>query len=1340
MRFSPNYLILCLLFTLITSTLSAQKTLTFQPKINDSTPNWARLMYQEHPNVWEVDAAYNIFYQQNPFEKNTHTQYYKKWRRTIEPYITEQGFVEMPSLEAIRNEEEKYRSLYKQTPAQEKNQLPWQSLGPFETYSTEPILEPVSWQVNVYTIDQSQSDPNILYCGTEAGGIFKTTDKGLSWQFVSANTLIRTVVTIKIHPTDPDIVYAADSYAIYKTTDGGLNWETLYEQQGLSATDISINPDDTDIILLSSFIGLYRSTDAGQNWTQIISEKCYDIEIKPDDANIVYLLKRNPDENICEFYKSEDSGSTFSIRQNGWYNSTDPDRRDDGARMTVTPADPDRIYVVLAGNSKAGDNGFIGIFRSDTAGESWTLPNPPAGGPYTAAHPNLMTLSNTNTLYQGFYNLGIAAAHDNPDNVLIGGLNLWKTEDGAATFTALGGYQGNIGYIHPDQQEIEINGNDMWVANDGGINYSTDLFSTHESRKFGVIGSDFWGFGAGWNEDILVGGRYHNGNTAYKQAYANGSFRRLGGAEAATGYVNPGIDSKAYFSDISSKIIPNTLDGEIISLPSLNLYPNETFYAAHSSELEFDPRYYKTIYLGKDNQLWKSTDEGVSFELLYTFGTSGNPLLHFEISRSNPDVIYVYQRTSFYGATLWKSSDGGQNWVEKVFPAASSQRAGTMSLSATDENTLWVAFGHQNNNGQKIYKTTDGGDSWENLSTAILDDQTIHHVFHQAGTDGAIYIGTNYAVFYRDNAMNDWMLFNEGLPMRSVCNTFKPFYKEGKLRMATYGNGLWETGFQTTSAPLAQPMVDKAVSFCSRDTFYFDDYSILNHSSASWAWSFPGAAYVSDPSIRNPKVVYSVPGSYSVSLTITQGNGQSSSKTIENMVSITAECEPDTIPGLALDLAGGASDYGSIPALNLNSNTLTFSTWIKRNGDQNAWAGLVFSRAGSTVAGLNLGENNELRYHWNGSEWWWNSGLIVPDNEWAHVALVVEPEKATIYLNGVAAVNAVSHVVEEFDGELRFGADAHSGPRRFKGQMDEICIWDRALSLEEIWAFRHLTKKPQTDDSLIAYYQFNRLNGQATDRVGVRHANLGGSASRITSTSPVGGGLSEQKTILSGGNYDFDEVDMNLTFPANGIQPNGEVVISRINLSPNILPGEHQHSQAYWVINNYGNNAAFTMLDSLSLSQIGQITEEEAEQADLFHLFKRGDNSDDEWEEIGLAVDAIAGTTESEVIFAEEVPITNSSQVFISIDSLMISPVIEEYLPSAYQVYPNPLDMEELLQIRTEEQHNFNFKLFDSTGKLVFSKELIGRSSLALPKLASGNYWYRIEESKRMFTGKLILH
>ncbi|MCB0589293.1 MAG: hypothetical protein KDD06_28665, partial [Phaeodactylibacter sp.] len=99
-----------------------------------------------------------------------------------------------------------------------------------------------------------------------------------------------------------------------------------------------------------------------------------------------------------------------------------------------------------------------------------------------------------------------------------------------------------------------------------------------------------------------------------------------------------------------------------------------------------------------------------SFELLTAFGADpGRPVMHFEISRSNPQVLYVYQRTSFYGAVLYRSDDGGQQWQLLPFPSGiGSQRAGVMALDPEDENQLWVAFAHQNNDGAKVFRTLDG--------------------------------------------------------------------------------------------------------------------------------------------------------------------------------------------------------------------------------------------------------------------------------------------------------------------------------------------------------------------------------------------------------------------------------------------------------------------------------------------------------------------------------------------------------------------------------------------------------------------------------------------------------
>ena len=166
-------------------------------------------------------------------------------------------------------------------------------------------------------------------------------------------------------------------------------------------------------------------------------------------------------------------------------------------------------------------------------------------------------------------------------------------------------------------------------------------------------------------------------------------------------------------------------------------------------------------------------------------------------------------------------------------------------------------------------------------------------------------------------------------------------------------------------------------------------------------------------------------------------------------------------PGAKADTASavyfdGINDRVQIPALDLDTDNATLTSWIRRDGDQLDWAGLIFSREQSTVAGLNFGTDNDLRYHWNGSSatWGWDSGLLVPDDTWVFVALAVEAHRATIYLGegGVltTATNTVSHPVEAFDGQTFIGRDPLNSARSFRGLVDDVRIYDAALSPAEI--------------------------------------------------------------------------------------------------------------------------------------------------------------------------------------------------------------------------------------------------------------------------------------------------
>ncbi len=158
----------------------------------------------------------------------------------------------------------------------------------------------------------------------------------------------------------------------------------------------------------------------------------------------------------------------------------------------------------------------------------------------------------------------------------------------------------------------------------------------------------------------------------------------------------------------------------------------------------------------------------------------------------------------------------------------------------------------------------------------------------------------------------------------------------------------------------------------------------------------------------------------------------------------------------AVQLTGVAGSRVALPALNLYTNTVTIAGWIYPDGDQGGWRGIVFSRAGSTVAGVHYGDGNELRFTWNNANatWGWNSELIVPTNQWSFVALVVTPTNGTLYLgtDGIlqSAVRIVANDIEEFNGTTYIGEDTSAGTRLFNGIIDDVAIYNQALSLAAI--------------------------------------------------------------------------------------------------------------------------------------------------------------------------------------------------------------------------------------------------------------------------------------------------
>ncbi len=880
MKFLLNYLLLALLTCPLA--ISAQEIYKPSAASIATLPNWAQEMYSDNPNVLKVDSLYNTYFASNPYVKSAHTEYYRIWRHKNQDWIGSDGFIHQAS---PQEQIAKY-NIQKQNHATARSTSNWNLVGPQVVYDESATR--VGEQTNVYSISECSAHPNWLYCGTEPGEIYRSTNAGNTWSLVSPNDPMNGGITaIAVDPIDSLTCFVGSGNFIFKTSDGGNTWNAILSQSNLGPNEILIHPTNTQTILVAATQGFYKSTNGGVSWSHIFTSPCYDVKLRPGANNVVYLLKNNPTAIKCEFLLSSDTGTSFMVQTNGWYNSSDPMRSDGGARLAVSPNNSNRVYAYLIGNSKANDYDFIGVYRSDDGGITWTLPNGPDGGPYNYMHPNLAYGNASWTYDQGFYNCAIMADPNNADAIIIGGLNIWRSDDGGMNFDSVAGYIGGPMNIHVDQQDFRNGVNGTWITNDGGIYFSTDFFRNNEQTKMdGVHGSEFWGFDTGWNEDVMVGGCYHNGTVSHYENYPSGSFLQLGGGEPASGYVNPGENRKVYSSDIGGAILPTSL-GLPIQRFSVGMWPNESYYSSESSEMVFDPRCYNIVWLGKENKIFKSIDGGGSYNLVNAFGTNVNARIsYFEIAQSDPNTMYVVQRPASGNiGKIWKTIDGGTTWNQLTIPAGTSSRI-DLSVSSSDADSLWIDY-PSGSNGNKVFLTGNGGTSWNNLTTAVLDNEEGRWIQNIAATNGGVYYITANTIYYRNNSMSNWIVDNNGLPVYINSLNAKPFYRDGKIRVSTYGRGVWENVLNDQpSHPIAEAQVDKLnyTINCAVDSFHFEDHSELNHAGATWQWFFPGGSPTSSTQ-RNPSVLYSSVGNYIATLIVTDASAQTDTATLAITVS-----------------------------------------------------------------------------------------------------------------------------------------------------------------------------------------------------------------------------------------------------------------------------------------------------------------------------------------------------------------------------------------------------------------------------------------------------------------------
>ncbi|HEY8402177.1 MAG TPA: hypothetical protein VIK89_13000 [Cytophagaceae bacterium] len=183
-------------------------------------PYWVQLMYSENPDMDQVIKEHIEYYKTHPFEKNAHTQYFKHW---VHSRQIGTGIKTEEQIQSDKNYAQRLKNNLRTTSAGS-----WTCIGPFDYDEDAGSMSYAAGSAHVYTVEQSISNPNVLYAGTATAGIWKSTDKGMNWVLKTKDLMLTDVYSIEIDHTNENIVYAgASDGRLFKTTNGGNSWTEI---------------------------------------------------------------------------------------------------------------------------------------------------------------------------------------------------------------------------------------------------------------------------------------------------------------------------------------------------------------------------------------------------------------------------------------------------------------------------------------------------------------------------------------------------------------------------------------------------------------------------------------------------------------------------------------------------------------------------------------------------------------------------------------------------------------------------------------------------------------------------------------------------------------------------------------------------------------------------------------------------------------------------------------------------------------------------------------------------------------------------------------------------------
>lgn len=793
-------------------------------------------------NFYDIKKDFEEYWKDKEIPRGSGYKPMKRWIHLMEPRVYPSGDLRNAGAKRDYEEYQKYlesNATAKQiiTASPSATTANWVALGPFGNATN-------TGAGRLQCIRFHPSGTGTVYVGAAAGGLWKSTNNGASWSTTTDQIASLGVSDIAIDPTNTNIMYISTgdfdgavtgfsggdskSIGVLKSTDGGNTWNTTglswTTSQSRFISKLLINPLNTVEVFAFTSVGIYRTRNSGTTWSLVTPGYYKDAEYKPGDTATIYAV------NNSNIYRSTNGGQNFS---NTTFSSSFKN-----VRIAVTPADPNYLYIVGTNSSDA----FGGLVRSTNAAATFST---------MSTTPNILGGN------QGWYDLSIAASPTNKDEIVVGGIDVWRSTNGGSTWTQRSFAYTSGPYVHPDQHDaIYENGTTIWVAHDGGVDRSTNNGSTWTSINGNMnIGEPYFLGVSNTGAAKIVAGLQDNGSIVN-----NGSW-----------FLGKGGDGMDCFIDWSNSniIVASSQNGghgrsTNGGLSFSNITSGLTGTADWIAPICQDPNTSTTYYAGRQD-VFKSTNSGASWTQLGALGGTGNVLL-INPAPSATNVIYAARAT-----TIFKTTNGGSTWTNITTGLPVTGRITDIDVDNTNANNVYVTLSGYSA-GNKVFYSTNGGLTWTNYSTG-LPNLPANCIVFTKNSPGAVYVGMDFGVYYRELSMSSWVPYNTGLPNVWV-NDMEIYYPTNKLRAATFGRGIWET--DVYSQPGVAPSAfytTTSNTICVGNSVSFYDAS--SNAPTAWSWTFtggnPGTSLVKNPS----SITYTATGVYPVTLVSTNSVGVS---------------------------------------------------------------------------------------------------------------------------------------------------------------------------------------------------------------------------------------------------------------------------------------------------------------------------------------------------------------------------------------------------------------------------------------------------------------------------------